>query len=113
MIDDEIGDCVSQPSTCREVGAEMDPGEDSAQGRLFCSIGKSREGAFYPGQDFRSDAKVEMIIFEEESQNVFTGSADDRVRAWVGGVWRGVTDLREPSCIGHRVGIVVRIGSPN
>src|ERR1700675_3794561 len=113
VIDDEIGDRIPQPSTAREVGAEMDPGEDPARGRLFRSSGKTREGPFYPRQNFRGHLEVEMIVFEEETQNVFPGSADDRVGAWVGRVWRGVADLGKPSRIGHRVGIVVRIGSPN
>src|SRR5437667_8545930 len=113
VINNKMSYFAAQPLSGGEVKAEMLPGENPAQRSLFCRSREYREGALYPRQDFRGDVKVEMIPLEEGPQHGCPGSANDRVRARVGGIGGRLAYLRKPIRVNQRVGVVVRISSPD
>ena len=76
---------AAQPLSRGEVGAKVDPGENSAQGRLFCSRREALEGALHSRHNFRGDVKVKLIPFEERTQYACPGSTNNCVRTRIGG----------------------------
>jgi hypothetical protein len=66
IIDDEIGYDLAQLATSSEVRAEMHSGKNSTQRRLLRGIRKIQERTLGPGQNLRSDAKVEMTALKKK-----------------------------------------------
>ena len=85
VINNKIGYFAAQSLTSSKVKAEMDSGENPAQGSLFCSIRDSRERALHTRQNFRGDIEVEVVRLEERSQDTSRSSTNNRVCARVGG----------------------------
>jgi hypothetical protein len=68
VIDHEICHFTTQLLSRGKVGSKVDPGENSAQGRLFCSRREPIEGSFRSRHNFRGDAKVKLLPFKENIQ---------------------------------------------
>ena len=85
VLNHETSHFAAQPLSRGEVGAKVDPGENSAQGRLFCSRREALEGALHSGHNFRGDVKVKRIPLEEKNQYPCPGSTNNRVRTRIGG----------------------------
>src|ERR1700722_4008017 len=114
VIDHEICHFAAQLLSSGEVGAKVDPGENSAQGRLFRSRGETPEGALHARHDFRGDAKGKLpISFEERIQDLCARSTNNRVRTRIGGIRCRVTNLWEPAGVSDSVRVVVRVSSPD
>ena len=75
VIGDKISYFPAQPSSSREVEAEMLPGEDTAQRRFFGGGRKARKRAFDSGENFRGYAELEMVVLEKGNQHLRPGSA--------------------------------------
>jgi len=75
VIGDKISYFPAQPSSSREVEAEMLSGEDTAQRRFFGGGRKARKRAFDSGENFRGYVEVEMVPLEKRNQHRRPGSA--------------------------------------
>src|SRR5579862_560419 len=113
IINDEVSHFAAELLSTGEVGAEMHSSEDSAERSLIRSGREALKKAFYAWHNLGGDLKVEAMTPEKGIQNSARGSADHGVRSRIGWVWRGFPNLWKPVLVGHRRGVVVRIGSPN
>ena len=85
----------------------MDPGENSAQCGFLVRSRKPRERALYSRHNFGRNREVETISAEKRNQHLCSARADNRVRPWIGRVWRGIANLGKPVGIVRGIGIVI------
>src|SRR6185295_12897287 len=95
-VNDKIGDLAAQLLTRRKVEPEMLSSENPAQRRLLRGIAERAERTRHSGEDLRRNAEGGMILPEEGRQHAGSRGAEDGVRAWIGGVRRGLARLRKP-----------------
>src|SRR5439155_21519457 len=85
VVQNKISHLLTQPTTAREVKAEMHARKNAAECRLLGGGREARERAFDSRQDLRRHVELEMVSVEEGNQHLCPGRADYRMSAWVGG----------------------------
>src|SRR5258708_37072308 len=103
---------AAQPLSRGEVGAKVDPGENSAQGRLFCSRREALEGALRSRHNFRCDVKVKLLSFEDRIYYRCPCSTPDLVRTRIAGVRCRFAYFPSPVGVTRIIGVVVACADP-